>query len=78
MTVRFPWKGRETNSGKFLNQQSDVTSYILDECHIAVVPFYAFGSSPESDWYRVSIGTLDKNDIETIIQNIKQGMDQLA
>lgn len=77
MTVRFPWKGRKTFTGQMLNQQSDVTSYILEECHIAVVPFYAFGSSPESDWYRVSVGTLDKKDIETIIQNIKQGMDQL-
>ncbi|MCC6815447.1 MAG: aminotransferase class I/II-fold pyridoxal phosphate-dependent enzyme [Saprospiraceae bacterium] len=75
LTARFPWVNKKTKEGKLLKNQHDVTSYLLDDCEIAIVPFYAFGASADSDWYRISVGTLDKNDISTILSNIKKGID---
>ncbi|NOT36707.1 MAG: aminotransferase class I/II-fold pyridoxal phosphate-dependent enzyme [Saprospiraceae bacterium] len=77
LTAQFPWTNKTTKEGKTLATQHDVTSYLLNDCEIAIVPFYAFGASPESDWYRISVGTLDKNDIHTILANLKKGMDNL-
>lgn len=78
LTVRFPWKGKKCNDGIVLNSQADVTSYLLNQCKIAVVPFNAFGASANSDWYRISIGTLDKKDIPVIIENLKEGMNKFV
>ena len=75
LTARFPWVGKTTKEGNTLTSQHDVTSYLLDDCEIAIVPFYAFGASADSDWYRISVGTLDKYQIHTILANIKKGMD---
>ncbi|MEP7196942.1 MAG: aminotransferase class I/II-fold pyridoxal phosphate-dependent enzyme [Saprospiraceae bacterium] len=75
LTVQFPWKGKTLTDGTCLSTQEKVSSYLIDHCQVAVVPFNAFGASTDSDWYRVSIGTLDKNDINTILSNLKNGMD---
>ena len=55
-----------------------VTEYILDVCKVAMVPFKAFGSSEESEWYRISVGTMKKEEIELIVAALKKGMDQLS
>lgn len=75
LTARFPWVNKTTKEGKTLHNQQDVTAYLLNDCEIAIVPFYAFGASQDSDWYRISVGTLDKNEIHTILSNLKKGMD---
>ncbi len=59
-----------------MQNQNEVTSFILNQCQIAIVPFNAFGASKESDWYRISVGTLDKADVVHILSNLKKGMDQ--
>lgn len=76
LTARFPWKGKKLNDGTILQNQNEVTSFILNQCQIAIVPFNAFGASKESDWYRISVGTLDKADVVHILSNLKKGMDQ--
>lgn len=78
LTVRIPWKNKLVQEGEILSQQKDVTRYLLDTCKVALVPFKAFGSSDESEWYRLSVGTLRKEDIPTILNQIKEGMDQFV
>ncbi|MEO6190838.1 MAG: aminotransferase class I/II-fold pyridoxal phosphate-dependent enzyme [Saprospiraceae bacterium] len=76
LTVKFPWKGKKLQNNRTLVMQSDVTQFLLDECNIGVVPFNAFGTSSDSEWYRISVGILNKIEINTIISNLKNGMDQ--
>lgn len=60
LTVQCPWKGKSVNGSNVLETQQMVTAFLLDTCKIAIVPFKAFGSSDDSDWYRISVGTLEK------------------
>jgi aspartate aminotransferase len=77
LTVQFDLKGMQTKEGKILARQSDVNSYILDVAKLALVPFYAFGSSHESNWYRLSVGTCDKREIPEVFRTLKQALSQL-
>lgn len=78
LTVQFNFTGMKTAAGKHLSQQADTTSYLLNEARLAVVPFYAFGSSASSSWYRLSVGTCKKEEIETVISQLRSAMKKLA
>lgn len=77
LTVKCPWMGY-TAKGKLLVQQKDVTNYLLTECQVGFVPFNAFGSYENSEWYRISVGTLRNEDVELIINSLKLGMEDLS
>lgn len=76
LTVKLPWKGRLSKNG-ILFTQKEVTDYVLNTCRVGLVPFKAFGSPSESEWYRISVGTLRREDIPSIINALKSGMDGL-
>jgi aspartate aminotransferase len=38
---------------------SDIQKWILDKCGVALVPFSAFGCSPQVPWFRASVGNLE-------------------
>lgn len=78
LTVQFRLIGKKTASGKLLQNTSDITQYMLDEAKIAIVPFYAFGASHDSTWYRFSIGTCGVDDIPTILSNLRQALQKLT
>ncbi|MBI3512238.1 MAG: aminotransferase class I/II-fold pyridoxal phosphate-dependent enzyme [Bacteroidetes bacterium] len=78
LTIRFHLHGQKTADGKILVTTRDVTKYILDEAKIAVVPFYAFGSSPDSSWYRLSVGTCKLEEMDTIIASLEKALEKLS
>jgi aspartate aminotransferase len=77
LTVKVDLKGKTTAQGEKLNSAKDVTRYILDEAKIAMVPFYAFGSSEDSPWYRISVGTCKLEEVESIIDSLRSALKQL-
>jgi aspartate aminotransferase len=77
LTVQFNLIGQKTSEGKILQTTSDITKYLLDEAKLAIVPFSAFGSSADSSWYRLSVGTCKISEIEIIINNIKNTLSKL-
>ena len=77
LTIQLSLAGKTTNNGNSLSAQSDVTSYILNEAKLAVVPFYAFGAPKESDWYRLSVGTCRKEEIPAMLAQLKQALEKL-
>jgi aspartate aminotransferase len=77
LTIQLNLVGKITNAGKLLEAQSDVTSYILDEAKIAIVPFYAFGASRSSSWYRLSVGTCKKEEIDEMLGMLKGALGRL-
>ncbi len=71
LTIKFDLVGKKTTEGKTLESQADVTSYLLQYASLAVVPFYAFGASKSSAWYRLSVGTCRKEDIDEMLLKLK-------
>jgi len=77
LTVQFNLSGKTTANGKLLQTQEDVTAYLLDEAKLAVVPFYAFGASRISSWYRLSVGTCKKEGIDEMLGMLRAALEKL-
>lgn len=77
LTVEFKLQGQRTAAGKQLTSTAEVTKYILDEAGVALVPFFAFGSSTDSTWYRLSVGTCKLEDVDQIISNLRGALKKL-
>jgi aspartate aminotransferase len=77
LTVKIDAAGKTTLDGKKLSAQSDVTAFLLDAAGLALVPFYAFGASASSPWYRMSIGTCKKEEIPAMLQQLQDALQQL-
>lgn len=78
LTIQINYAGKKTKEGKALTTQADVTSYILDEAKLAIVPFYAFGADRNSSWYRLSVGTCKKEEIAEMLGMLKAALDKLS
>jgi len=77
LTVQIDLVGKKTANGNVLKTQNEVTSYLVDEAKIALVPFSAFGSSDDSTWYRLSVGTCKLEETEIIINNLRKALSAL-
>ena len=78
LTVQFTLHGQTTADGQVLKTTQDVTKYILDEAKVAIVPFYAFGASTDSSWYRLSVGTCKLEDVEGVVGNLRNALKKLS
>ncbi len=78
LTIQLDLAGQTMQDGQILETQADVTSYILREAKIAVVPFYAFGASRNSTWYRLSVGTCIKEEIGSMLSNLENALSRLT
>lgn len=78
LTIKIELVGKKTPDGEKLESQSDVTEYILNEAKLAVVPFYAFGASRQSPWYRLSVGTCKKEEINEMIGKLEEALKRLS
>ncbi len=78
LTIQINLTGMSTADGKILADQGAVTAYVLNEAKLAVVPFYAFGASRSSSWYRLSVGTCKKDEIEEMIGKLREALKKLS
>jgi len=78
LTVKFDLTGKTTADGKLLETTADVTKYLLDEAGLAIVPFYAFGASKKSPWYRLSVGTSVYEEIDELFGKLKTALSKLS
>jgi ubiquinol-cytochrome c reductase iron-sulfur subunit len=74
---KFDLAGKTTADGKLLESTPDVTKYLLDEAGLAIVPFYAFGASKKSTWYRLSVGTSVYEEIDELFVRLKAALSKL-
>ncbi len=77
LTIKIDLVGSITNNGNTLANQTDVTSYLLSEAKLALVPFYAFGAAANSPWYRLSVGTCKKEDIVPMLLQLENALASL-
>ncbi|MEO7210484.1 MAG: aminotransferase class I/II-fold pyridoxal phosphate-dependent enzyme [Chitinophagaceae bacterium] len=76
LTIKLDLVGKKAGDKK-LETQRDVTSYILDEAKLAVVPFYAFGADEHSPWYRLSVGTCKLEDLNGLFSKLEAALGKL-
>ncbi len=77
LTIRFSFKCKINASGETIHNTSDMTSYLLKEASLAIVPFAAFGADKESEWYRLSVGTCKVEEIPEMLEKLKSALDAL-
>jgi len=78
LTIQIDLVGKKTRDGVTIKDQGEVTAYILNEAKLAVVPFYAFGANRSSAWYRLSVGTCKKEEIDEMIGKLRGALRNLA
>ncbi len=78
LTIKIDLVGKKLKEGNGFANQSDVTSFILREANLAVVPFFAFGASKDSPWYRLSVGTCKKEEIKEMISKLRKALQQVS
>ena len=78
LTIQINLSGKKTIENNLLATQADVTSYILNEAKLAVVPFYAFGAAKNSSWYRLSVGTSKKEEIPEMLEKLRVALNKLT
>jgi aspartate aminotransferase len=78
LTVQIDLVNKKTNDGNLLENQADVTAYILEEAKLALVPFYAFGAEKNNSWYRLSVGRCKKEEIATMLLKLRNSLERLT
>lgn len=76
LTINIDLKGMQAGDAQ-LENQADVTEYLLSEAKLAIVPFYAFGADRTSPWYRLSIGTCKKEEISEMLGMLEAALQKL-
>jgi aspartate aminotransferase len=76
LTIKLDFKGYSNKNG-VMASQNDVTQFLLSEAQLALVPFNCFGADVENPWYRVSVGTCDINELETVFNNLENAIANL-
>jgi aspartate aminotransferase len=61
-----------------ISSQQEVTSFLLNEAALAVVPFSAFGAPKTSPWYRLSVGTCRLEDIPEMFLKLRGALKKLG
>lgn len=73
LSIKIDVKGKTTAGGETLESQADVTRYILNEAKLAIVPFDVFGTNG-SAWYRLSVGTCKKEEINEMLGKLRMAL----
>jgi aspartate aminotransferase len=77
LTIKIDLKGYSFN-GKKLENQTEVSEYLLNEAHLAIVPFSCFGADKESPWYRMSIGTCKYEELDEMFAALELAFSHLV
>lgn len=77
LSARISIIGRTTPEGKVLNDAADATYYLIQHAGVGIIPFFAFGTGRDSDWFRVSVGTTRMDMVSGVIDGIRKAIDAL-
>jgi aspartate aminotransferase len=76
LTVQINLVGKKVED-RILYNQAAVTSYILNEAKLAIVPFNCFGANSENSWYRISIGCVKKEEINEMLGKLRKALEKV-
>lgn len=78
LTVKIDYAGKTTADGTVLKTSADINFYLIKEAKIAFVPFSAFGTGSEVNWFRASVGGCTLSDIEEMLPRLKAALQKLS
>ena len=78
LTVQIDYAGKTTPNGTVLKSSADINFYLIKEAKIGLVPFSAFGTGPDVNWFRASVGGCSLTDIEEMLPRLKSALQKLA
>jgi aspartate aminotransferase len=64
-------------AGKSIKTKEDIRQIMLERAGLGVVPFQAFGLRQETGWFRMSVGAVSLEDIETAFPRIRAFLEQV-
>jgi len=76
LTVKVDYTGKTTPDGDLLKNSTDINFYLIKAAGVAFVPFSAFGTDDDVNWFRASVGASTLEDIEGMIPRIKAALSQ--
>lgn len=76
LSVQFPLLNKEFN-GEVFHDTADIMKFLLNEAGLAVVAFRSFGVSGYPDWFRVSVGSCTKEEIEILISRLRTALNRI-
>jgi aspartate aminotransferase len=74
LTVKIDLIGKTTADGELLKDAQDVTMFLIKQARLGIVPFYCFGASRMSPWFRISVGTLQTESISRVMDNLREAL----
>jgi aspartate aminotransferase len=78
LTIKVDYSGKTTPDGTVLKTATDINFYLIKEAKVAFVPFSAFGTGEDINWFRASVGACTLQDIEQMIPRIKEALSKLV
>ena len=58
--------------GKGFSSNEEIRTWILEEARVAIVPFQAFDMPENSGWFRFSVGTVSKEELQEAMYRIEK------
>lgn len=77
LSVKFNLLGKKTPDGEIIQTTTDIFHYLLQNAGFAAVPFTAFGNTPGTEWFRVSVGTCRQEDIPGLLENMRAALSRI-
>lgn len=77
VSARFPLHGLQTRDGRTLRTDEDIRGFLLHEAGLAAVPFSAFGALGDRGWFRLSIGAVSVETIESVMPVLRRALSDL-
>jgi aspartate aminotransferase len=77
LTIKIDYAGKTTPNGTVLKTSADINFYLIKEAKVAFVPFSAFGTEEDVNWFRASVGASTLQDIQQMIPRIKEALSKL-
>ncbi|MDX5481407.1 MAG: aminotransferase class I/II-fold pyridoxal phosphate-dependent enzyme, partial [Hymenobacteraceae bacterium] len=78
LSAKMKLSGKTTPEGKVLETSQDITFYVLQEAKLAVVPFSAFGSGRDLNWFRLSVGGASLDEIKAALVRLRAALQKLT
>ncbi|MDN5284460.1 MAG: aminotransferase class I/II-fold pyridoxal phosphate-dependent enzyme [Mucilaginibacter sp.] len=77
LTLKIDYSGKTTPDGTVLKDSADINFYLIKAAGVALVPFSAFGTDDNVNWFRASVGASALEDIQQLIPRVKAALAKL-
>ncbi|SDX60145.1 pyridoxal phosphate-dependent aminotransferase [Hymenobacter psychrophilus] len=77
LTAKLDVLGRSTPAGQHLETTQRITSYLISEAKLALVPFSAFGTDGTAPWFRMSVGGASAEAIAAALPRLRAALEAL-